>query len=233
MHKHCLQPSARPDYAECHFCGSLFRTDAFDHEAVYGGDYWNQPGRSTLAEQVFNVAEFKNAAGETKIDAVLKHVPYGKRVLEIGCAPGVMLKHLYLQFEGVYGIEYDERYRDEIADISGLNPNWVDFGSFPEIEKDSRDELYDCIIGMDILEHSDDGPAFMAEVHRLLKPGGTGVFMSPLLYDDGEPLPEGMYCAEHRAIYTQKFVTEWMGEVFADVTFDRWCSGHELFIVTK
>lgn len=247
MHAHCLHPSAHADYAECHFCGSLFRTDAFDHEAVYGGDYWNQPGRSTLAEQVFNVAEFTNAAGETKIESVMKHVDSGFRALEIGCAPGTMLNVLTDRFHEITGIEYDPSYQNTIRELAGPGPQLV-FGSFPKLTAGSQipgmetnrelttgwlPRSYDCIIGMDILEHADDGPAFMAEVHRLLKPGGTGIFMLPMLYDDGEPLPKGMYCAEHRAIYTQRFVKEWMGETFGSVEFTRWMPGHEIFIVTK
>lgn len=232
MHNHCLQPSAHPDYAECHFCGSLFRTDAFDHEAVYGGDYWNQPGRSTLAEQVFNVSGFTNAEDITKIHSVMQHVGSGDRAIEIGCAPGVLLEYLDLKFKSVYGIEYDERYKGSIENCSG-NVAELIFGSFPECTYFFKENTFDCIIGLDILEHSDDGPAFMAEVHRLLKPGGTGIFMLPMLYDDGEPLPEGMYCAEHRAIYTQRFVKEWMGELFGSVAFDRWMPGHEIFIVRK
>jgi len=232
MHKHYLRPSFHPDYEECEDCGTLINQKPFDHAAVYGGDYWNQPGRSTLAEQVYNVATYENPEGVTKIQAVLEHCPVGVAVLEIACAPGSLMEQLHRNFDEILGIEVDERYRQQIQKIGGPR-SYVFTGYFPELTKCWRSGTYDCIIGMDILEHAEDGEAFMTEVHRLLKPGGAGIFMLPMLMDDGQPIPDGMFCDEHRAIYTQRYVKEWMGEMFGEVKFDRWVAGHEIVVVKK
>lgn len=231
MHAHTLTLAPDyPDYDRCTQCGSLFRRDPVDHDALYGSGYWDREGHSTLEEQVYNVSQFKNEAGETKIDAVMKWLPQYSALsvgIEIGCAPGILLREMTRRFGRCAGFEYDGSYEERIRAITGDGPSLF-FGSFPELGRFWPGDWIDGIVGMDILEHAEDGHAFMAEVHRLLKPGGVCVLMLPILMDDGVPLPERMYVDEHLAIYSQKYLREWFGEMFSSVEFDRWLPGHEV-----
>lgn len=233
MHTHTLTLSAaHPDYDRCTQCGSLFRRDPVDHDALYGSGYWDREGHSTLEEQVYNVATFTNEVGETKIDAVMKWLPGGYSVLEIGCAPGAMLSKLSQRYVSPTGIEYDRSYYERIKAASD-DCAYLLFGSFPNITHTYIENAFDAVVATDLLEHAEDGHAFMAEVHRLVKPGGVCVLMLPILMDDGVPLPERMYVNEHLAIYSQKYLREWFGEMFTSVEFSRWLPGHEVVVCQK
>ena len=229
---HWLRLSKYHDYEECVVCGSLFRRDKPDAEAIYGSGYWDRPGHSTLEEQEYNITGFRNDAGETKADAVLKHCREGFSCLEIGCAPGALLPLLRERFTLVIGIEYDAAYADRLLAIAGENQQII-FGAFPEVTARFADSEFDCIIALDLLEHVEDGAAFMAEVHRLLRPGGRAILMVPLLMEDG--LDERFSLnEEHLAIYSERFIREWFPEAgFCDLTFDRWVVGHEVIVADK
>lgn len=229
MHHHTITPSQYPDYDSCTLCGSLLRRGGIDAEAVYGGDYWNREGHSTLREQIYNIQDYPNEVGETKAEAVLKHLGHGAAALEIACAPGVLLRSLRRRYVYVDGIEYDSRYREEIEAISGCAARDLYFGSFPSITSTLAPKSYDAIIGLDILEHLEDGKAAVREVRRLLRPGGVAVFMLPALFDDGRWNPAFLH-PEHLAIYSQSYLREWFGEMFSHVAFDRWIVGHEVVI---
>lgn len=228
-HSHGFVPStASADYQVCEGCGSLHRFQNTVPDDVYGSGYWDKPDHSTIREQVHNVAVHQNEEGLTKIQSVLQHSPGGAAALEIGCAPGSLLLALKEKYERVVGIDYDSSYRADILDIS-QGAAALTFGSFPEVSQKWPAESYDLICAMDVLEHIEDGEAFMAEVLRLLKPEGTVIFMGPFLFGDGV-FRESDFHPEHLWIYSQQFLRDWFSEAFNEVDFDRWHPGHEIII---
>lgn len=231
-HSHGFVPStASHDYQVCEGCGSLHRFQNTVPDDVYASGYWDKPDHSTIREQVHNVAVHQNEVGLTKVRSVLQHAPGGTAALEIGCAPGSLLLALKDKYEKVVGIDYDSAYRADILDIS-QGAAALTFGSFPEVSQKWPAESYDLICAMDVLEHIEDGEAFMEEVLRLLKPDGTVIFMGPFLFGDGA-FREGDLCPEHIWLYHRDFLTEWFGEMFLNVSFDRWIPGHELIVASN
>jgi 2-polyprenyl-3-methyl-5-hydroxy-6-metoxy-1,4-benzoquinol methylase len=231
MHEHALTASAIPLYDRCVKCSSLFRTTCVDPEMVYGGRYWDRAGYSTLEEQVYNVSAWKNETGITKIDAVMKYCPGGESAMEIGCAPGALLRELHKRYRNVTGIEYDHTYRARISNIVQGDAALV-FGVFPRVAGAYPASLYDCIVGMDILEHVEDGRAFIDEVYRLLKPHGRAVLMMPMVCPDGL-FDKKNYHPEHAALYSTGYLRVWFEEIFDAVQLDRWIVGHEIVAMTK
>lgn len=217
-----------PNYEVCSECASMHRIADLAPASVYSDSYWNRPGCSTLKEQVYNVSQFKNEAGESKIDSVLKYAKGGDRALEIACAPGALLNKLHETYKHVVGIEYDPRYRQEMLDITQGSAALV-FGAFPEVTAKWPEKDWDFICGMDILEHVNDYEAFILECKRLLKADGTLVLMAPLLMEDGL-IDEKNFCPEHIWLHSEKNLKEALGEHFKTVKFDRWIVGHDLIV---
>ena len=90
----------------------------------------------------------------------------GGNVLDVGCAAGEFLLSLPSSFT-LYGLEPGAAGR--IAQSSGVNV----LGAFFDDLGPEYDGFFDAIVGLDVLEHVVDGPTFMDEVARLLKPNGV------------------------------------------------------------
>lgn len=230
MHTHTFSPSSHPDYEVCE-CGTMHRLGDVDYDALYGQNYWSRPEVSSLEEQVWNVCEYRNEAGESKIESVLKHIPNGHRAVEIACAPGSLLKALTEHFDYVTGVEYDRSYEHRIRAICGHKPDLI-FRPFPDATKIMPSHSIDAVIGLDVFEHISEGEEFIQEIHRLLTPSGTAVLMGPFLFEDGLYRDCDRH-EEHVWLYSQRYLREWLSTLFTVVEFDRYLVGHEILILRQ
>lgn len=227
LHGFGPHPTA-PDYEVCESCGSMHRIKNVAHDDVYASGYWDRPGYSTIQEQVHNVSVHTNGAGVTKCEAVLKYAKEGDAALEIACAPGAMLRLLRAKYQHVVGIEYDSRYRQQIAEVVAGHAAVV-YGAFPEVSSKWPPASYDFICGMDVFEHIEDGEKFLSEIMRLLKPSGTVVLMMPMVSKEGT-FRESDAHSEHVWLYSEKFLKQWFGSNFKKVQFDTWLEGHNIIV---
>jgi SAM-dependent methyltransferase len=106
-----------------------------------------------------------------KLAAVRRHLnglPSGTRVLDAGCGEGVLVQEFAgrLRIEGV-----DANYRSEL----------VREGSVTALP--CEDETFDQVLCLDVLEHLpfDEQAAAVAELFRVLKPGGGALVSVPNL----------------------------------------------------
>lgn len=233
-HKHSFELSRRTGYVVCRGCGSYHSIAQVAPKIIYEEkEYWSyDEKRSKPEEQVLNL-QCIDDCGISKVDRVLQFVPDGKSVLEIGCFPGVLMKKLIENgYEDVTGIEPSDRWVDFICrQAMGAT---VIKGYFPDVVLDANSNLFDCIIGMDVFEHVDNYEEFMQETHRLLKFGGTAIFMSPIILEDGLFRERDFdHPDEHCWIWTQKFLEPYLKGIFSEVKFARWIVGHELIILKK
>lgn len=106
-----------------------------------------------------------------KLDAVrrwLDALPASARVLDAGCGEGVLV----------------DEYAGRLA-IEGIDPNYasdrVTTGSLTALPYD--DAAFDRALCLDVLEHLtfEDQPRALAELHRVLKPGGELLVSIPNL----------------------------------------------------
>jgi 2-polyprenyl-3-methyl-5-hydroxy-6-metoxy-1,4-benzoquinol methylase len=227
-HIHGFNPSQDyPDYEQCQECGTLHRIKDVAPKSIYESGYWDRSGFSNLQEQVYNVSEFKNEAGLTKVEAVMQYAGKGTHALELACAPGSLLKALRANYDHVVGVETDPRYHFALSEIIAGHAALV-FGFFPEVSKHWPSESFDFIVGMDLLEHIADPEEFMTEILRLLKPDGTVVLMSP--FQGKEPLDEGQFMPEHILIFSEDFIREWFSEMFEEVVLSKWIHNHNIVV---
>lgn len=102
----------------------------------------------------------------------------GKRALEVGPGSGVYLPLLARQFAEVVAVDIEAEYlegalpfREQFDNISfmvdDITNSRLDTGSF------------DVILCSEVVEHLHDSPAALAEMHRVLKPGGILILSTP------------------------------------------------------
>jgi hypothetical protein len=121
-----------------------YKSIAFDSpEDIYKDSYWSaHQNHSTIDEQIANVLH--------KNEFVKKELYDGepKRVIEIACAPGVLLGELEKNYE-CYGIEIDETYKEAIQKHC---PNtFLNFGFFPNVTNDCPNNFASNIIALDVI----------------------------------------------------------------------------------
>lgn len=190
--------------------GTLHLTD---HQTMDYIDYWGN-GRSTITEQRWNLEVYTNN-GVTKVDSILKSLK-GKSLLEIGAAPGSLLKKANELGFKTTGVEPDGNLINDIIEYSSSN---MIQGYFPNVKFGNR--KYDNIVAMDVFEHIEDGQAFIDKCRSLLTADGQIIFMIPFA-EDGE----SMQCNEHIWLYSRQHIEEWL----KPTSIETWLQGHHIVI---
>jgi ubiquinone/menaquinone biosynthesis C-methylase UbiE len=107
------------------------------------------------------------STADGRLQAILAHVIPGQRVLEVGCGKGRFLKALHSSRPGVEctGVDISpSMLRDVPPDIRTLR------GSLESIP--CADDSYDVVFSVEAIEHSPNPTAAVAELIRVVKPGG-------------------------------------------------------------
>jgi 2-polyprenyl-3-methyl-5-hydroxy-6-metoxy-1,4-benzoquinol methylase len=184
--------------------------------------YWGVDGKSTLEDQRYNLEQHLNADGISKVDYAL-HRCVGNSLLEIGCAPGSLLRVAKERWFNAIGIEPNEEYVDRIEKYSDCN---VICGEFPSTTNIAMN--FDSIVALDVLEHVKDPEAFVAAALKLLNPGGRLVLMVPALLEDGLSRGQDKHF-EHLHLFSERHLREWL----KPIEISRWELGHETIVVEK
>lgn len=100
----------------------------------------------------------------------------GRRVLDLGCRDGA-LSATYAQGNEIVGVDADREALAE-AEQLGIETHWADLDdSLP-----FADESFDVVVAGELLEHLRDPRRVVADVRRVLRPGGTFVASVPNAY---------------------------------------------------
>lgn len=229
--EHEWRPTTVEHFDECARCGSYHNRDAPPSSEVYGPDYWDgHPDRSSMEDQVFNV-ETHTEGGVTKNAYVLGLIDCRahEQVIEVGCAPGSLLRRLKCEAEFgiVLGIEYRAEYAHQVRGLTGPDVG-VWFGEFPTVTKCLNGGATDLLIALDVFEHSHEPEAFLAECARLLKPGGQMILMMPMALPLAHMEPRMFHPTEHVFLPTTLWLSRALTEAgFGRHDWGRWCNGHE------
>jgi ubiquinone/menaquinone biosynthesis C-methylase UbiE len=103
--------------------------------------------------------------------------PGGKRIIDCGCGAGEYVWSLLTEGADAWGIEYDETKVHRFRLAHPAEAHRVQVGDIERMEID--DESYDVALVSEALEHVPNDRKALAEIHRILKPGGYLVVFAP------------------------------------------------------
>jgi ubiquinone/menaquinone biosynthesis C-methylase UbiE len=107
-------------------------------------------------------------------DITLRYVEKDHAVLDVGCGSAKFLCQLAADgFTNLHGLDFDAYYPSSLhlrsfksADLSWDRMPW-------------NDASFDIITGWEVIEHLENPPHFLREMHRLLKPEGLLILSTP------------------------------------------------------
>lgn len=102
----------------------------------------------------------------------------GINVLDIGCGNGTVLYNLRTKFDKLYGVELSKsRVLTAKKTLRGHDAK-IYFSNI-ETGTEFKDNFFDVVIISDVIEHTIDIFAVMAEIYRILKVGGKLILNTP------------------------------------------------------
>lgn len=106
---------------------------------------------------------------------LLRLVPDGARVLDVGCSSGYLARPLAERGCTVVGIELDEDAAAAARDVCSE----VLVGDVESLELPFEPASFDVVLCGDLVEHLRDPQRFLGRVRPLLRPGGRLVLTTP------------------------------------------------------
>jgi SAM-dependent methyltransferase len=156
--------------AHCNLCAQHYTsplpTDA-DIASFYAGDYHAPLREADGSERAFGEKYSRY------VNTLSRFVPNG-RVLDIGCATGLLVKRLIDRGYDALGIELNARSAEY-----GRRTFGIDIRNQPLEACAFEPQSFDGIFLTDVLEHTRSPLDFLREVHRILRPGGCAVITFP------------------------------------------------------
>ncbi len=181
-----IEFKSQPKYGICRECGCYVnRTPPLPEELsrLYSFDfYWHTLQKHRGHPEIEERTSYDKSDGRVEYWlSVLSTCDLpGKRVLEVGCAHGVLLRELAERGYQCAGIEVDPITAKWAAEKTGLP---IHAGIFPGV----RAPDCDLFLSLDVLEHSISPEGFLREAARLLSPHGIAIIQTPIDFQDRDP----------------------------------------------
>jgi 2-polyprenyl-6-hydroxyphenyl methylase/3-demethylubiquinone-9 3-methyltransferase len=102
-----------------------------------------------------------------RIPLLVAAVGHGKRVLDLGCRSGALTRH-FLEGNSVVGLDVDAAALEK-ASALGIEPVQANV----EEPLPFGDASFDAVVAGELLEHLQFPDALVAEIRRVLRPGGV------------------------------------------------------------
>ncbi len=149
----------------------------YDKYRQRGSYHWRQISRHPLDRSAYVCARYRRC-----IDLLENHAGplAGKRVMDLGCGDGAFAAWLTQCGAWVIGID------PTVEAIALATKHHRQLGSSASFCAASGyaapfpDSCFDGIVSTDVIEHVQHPERFLAEIHRLLKPGAWAVISTPI-----------------------------------------------------
>jgi len=113
--------------------------------------------------------------GEARRDTIVRLVGTGHDVLEVGCRAGNLTQH-FVKGNRVTGVDVDRNALELFEKRLGLKGQWVDVDVEP---LPFADASFDVVVFSEVMEHVRFPQKALAEIARVLRPGGRHVGSVP------------------------------------------------------
>jgi len=115
----------------------------------------------------------ENPFGFTRYGFAFEHIGAGARCLDFGCHDGWFLGE-FGEKKQVQAVGVDKN-----PEAVAKNPHGLDLRVFGSLPLEFESSSFDAVTILDVLEHIHDQGAVLAELHRVLKPGGVLIITVP------------------------------------------------------
>ena len=161
----------------CRSCGIIFldpQPTGDDFRAMYSREYFEGDFRCGHEGSYFDDETISRLSDDSMLRRIREFKPSGA-LLEIGCAGGVFLDMARRAGFQVRGVEFSPDASAFARERFGLDVHTGDLRSarFPG-------DAFDVVFMGDVLEHIPDPRPTVAELHRVLAPGGLLVILCPM-----------------------------------------------------
>ena len=180
------------EYANCMDCGAVFQVPTPTAEQIasfYPEEYAPyQPGKQKQPNPIES-AVLRSCYGYTHLDSSLPDwlgrllgmllyrdsIPYvpGGRLLDVGCGGGKYLLAMQRIGWQPQGVEFNEQA------VATCRQSGLDVFQGELADAGLPDASFDLVTARHVIEHIADPAAFVAEIARVLKPGGMMVIKTP------------------------------------------------------
>ena len=154
------------------------------------------------------------------LERLLGLVPAGKNVVEVGLGTGGLLPALAAKGARVIGVDHSPAMLDEarrrlaVAGIAGIDLRLGEMTHLP-----LPDNSADCAVLNMVLHHAADPPSVLAEIRRVLAPGGR-LIMADLARHEREWVRERL--ADQWLGFSEEEMTSWLAAAgFTEVGCER------------
>lgn len=160
----------------CPHCGTAFLQEVEGGQpasGIYGEDYYDHWGEPEQFDRVWDM-KLRTSRAYLALLELYVGPTHGspRRLLDIGCAHGFMLEAAQGLGYEVVGIEISPAA--DYARARGLTVLSKTLG-----EADFPPERFDVVTLIDVLEHIEAPLPFLQGLHRVLRPGGVVLIMTP------------------------------------------------------
>ncbi|WP_055565427.1 bifunctional 2-polyprenyl-6-hydroxyphenol methylase/3-demethylubiquinol 3-O-methyltransferase UbiG [Streptomyces atriruber] len=156
--------------------GTVATAPAIDNEYYdeVGEAWWDSEGpfRALHEMNPVRLGHFHETLGGHYPD----RAPGDLRVLDLGCGGGLLSEGLARRGYRVTGIDISEPSLAVARAHAARHGVEVEYRSGSAYALPCPDASFDAVTASDIFEHLDDLEQALAEIHRVLKPGGTVLF---------------------------------------------------------
>lgn len=134
----------------------------------------------TFRRRYDDKTSFKNRLSIWK-DLFKQYIGSGKSVIELGCGPGLMAKEVIQLGNQLHAIDGSGKMIERAIKEVGPSPDIEFTESYLSVPFLStfHSSSFDAAISSSVLEYIEDAAGIIAEVNRILKPGGVFIFSVP------------------------------------------------------
>ena len=224
-------------YGVCANCGChVNRRPPLDLKELYSCDfYWRFMQETHGYPPIEARAELYKNDGRLAywLQLIARYAAPQGTVIEVGCAPGVLLAELQTKGYKCIGVEPSPDTAHWVQTQMHVN---VQAGLFPGMELPQCD----VFMAFDVLEHSPRPVEFLQEVARLLNPGGFAIIQTPIeRYGYEPPFGEAFGSAfkeyEHLFLFNNKAMEKLAARAGLEIieSKERLWLHHEICVLRK
>jgi len=143
--------------------------------AIYPSDLKNYGEFDTRPGLAFRI---KSRLDGRRLRALTGHIPDGGRLLDVGCAAGMLLDTVKRSCPNITVLE-----GLEISEAAAVGAKRKGYKTYISTIEDAElpDDYYDVIMMQQVIEHVHDPRRVIAKLHKALRPGGMLVMETPHL----------------------------------------------------